>query len=132
MFLVCSLTKRSFKGFLLNFLKAGQLRPPRLVTPPPAHWFPRQNTPNWKFPQNFPNLPSSPDLNVPFNFRFKSSFFQFWFESDFEMSMLMFLLSFDFKVPLTFWFSSSFKTLVLKFRPFLYFVNVKVNLNFRL
>jgi hypothetical protein len=41
-----SLTKRSLKGFLLSLLKAGRLRPPILVPPPPAHWFLRQNTPN--------------------------------------------------------------------------------------
>ena len=60
-----SLTKRSFKGFLLSFLKTALCNTPRLVPPPPAHWFPCQNTPNWKFPQNFPNLPK-----VPLNKRF--------------------------------------------------------------
>ena len=58
-FQFCSLTKRSFKGFLLNVLKAGRCGPPRLVPPRPAHWFPRQNTANWKFPPKVPKFAQS-------------------------------------------------------------------------
>ena len=39
--LLYSLTKRSFKGFLLSFLKAALWRPPRLVPTRPPHWFPK-------------------------------------------------------------------------------------------
>ena len=49
-----SLTKRSFKGFLLNVLKPGRCGPPRLVPPRLAHWFPRQNIPNCTFPPKVP------------------------------------------------------------------------------
>ena len=47
-YLICyiqfhSLTKRSFKGFLISFLKTGLWRPPRLVPPGMLLWFPRQS-----------------------------------------------------------------------------------------
>jgi hypothetical protein len=67
-----------------------QVRPP---------WFPRQNTPNWKFPQsslNFPKFPHSfPNL-------------QKFPKSSFKFMMLEFLLNFDFKAPFKFKFKKSF------------------------
>ena len=50
---IYSLTKRRFKGFLLNFLKAALCRPPRLVPPGMPHWFPQ--IPN--FTKGSPILP---------------------------------------------------------------------------
>ena len=44
----CSLTKRSFKGFLLTFFMAGQCHSPRLV-PPGA-------SPKLKVPPKFPKF----------------------------------------------------------------------------
>jgi hypothetical protein len=46
----CSLIKRSFKEFLLNFFKGGQRIPPPLVPPGASRGFPPSNFP--KFPQS--------------------------------------------------------------------------------
>ena len=55
-----SLTKRSFKGFLLNVLKAGRCVPPRLVPPGASPMVPPSKYPKLKVPPIFSKFAKFP------------------------------------------------------------------------
>ena len=58
-YIYISLPKRSFKGFLLNFLMAGQCHSPRLVPPGASPLVPPSKYPKLKVPPTFPKFAKS-------------------------------------------------------------------------